>query len=211
MARFYPRGTTCRSSIGPLRSSAASATAGARAAWRRSPSWLRPAVPDGGRLLDLGGGTGALAAHLADALRLPRDGARRDTRDARLPARSQRTWTASSAAPRRCPSTRTRSTRSSCPTRSTTSATRTAPSARCSAWCAAAAACSCSRWTRAAGCAWSCAWSGCSASQARSSRPTSCAAFMSERGIDGECVPTGGIGYRFLGVVRPTDSVRRGG
>lgn len=30
--------------------------------------WLRPYVPPGGLLLDLGGGTGALAAHLADAL-----------------------------------------------------------------------------------------------------------------------------------------------
>lgn len=32
-------------------------------------AWLRPYVPEGGLLLDLGGGTGALAAHLADALR----------------------------------------------------------------------------------------------------------------------------------------------
>lgn len=35
----------------------------------RIASALRPYVPEGGLLLDLGGGTGALAAHLADALR----------------------------------------------------------------------------------------------------------------------------------------------
>lgn len=34
----------------------------------RFAEWLRPHVPEGGRLLDLGGGTGALAARLADAL-----------------------------------------------------------------------------------------------------------------------------------------------
>lgn len=30
--------------------------------------WLRPAVPEGGRVLDVGGGTGALAARIADAI-----------------------------------------------------------------------------------------------------------------------------------------------
>lgn len=30
--------------------------------------WLRPFVPEGGRLLDLGGGTGALAVHMAEEL-----------------------------------------------------------------------------------------------------------------------------------------------
>lgn len=34
----------------------------------RYRDWLRPCVPPHGRLLDLGGGTGALARHLADAL-----------------------------------------------------------------------------------------------------------------------------------------------
>lgn len=35
----------------------------------RIAGWLRPYVPEGGLLLDLGGGTGALAAHLAESLR----------------------------------------------------------------------------------------------------------------------------------------------
>lgn len=34
----------------------------------RFTGWLRPHVPEGGSILDLGGGTGALAARLADAL-----------------------------------------------------------------------------------------------------------------------------------------------
>lgn len=35
----------------------------------RIAEWLRPSVPEGGLLLDLGGGTGALAVRLADTLR----------------------------------------------------------------------------------------------------------------------------------------------
>ena len=164
--------------------------------------WLRPFVPEGGRLLDLGGGTGALAVHMAEELHC-----HVTVLDitpemlAYLPGRADVTGVVGSA--ERMPFDNdsfdavmvsdafhhfrdqdgaVREMQRVVPLRRRRSRPRVRPPPHDA--------------PRGDG------REGRSASRAASSRPDEMCAFMAERGIDGECESINATSYRFVGSVR---------